>query len=174
MGWRNLIGSRVPVNLSYHPVYLGNELKILRLLPSLKSGPGRQQAWRLITEMRQTGRLERFCRLVTQVGAASWGEMGSQWDSRTRPPWKRKDVQKGRKTQDLGFEPTFKRKMKPAAVEWGRMFLLARRAGKSHRDCGRPSGMFCLTSHLTVAPCLWWTPWTTPRPPLVSVEVLVP
>lgn len=77
------MGRRVVINLSNSPAPLGEELKAWGLLLSLKADAGRQQAWRLITEI---------CRQEDQKVSAGWWHRwepppGVKWEAgETGPP----------------------------------------------------------------------------------------
>ena len=170
MRWGNPMGRRVVINLSSSPAPLGEELKAWGLLLSLKADAGRQQAWRLITEI---------CRQEDQKVSAGWWHRwepppGVKWEAgETGPPWKGKDVWKGR-----GFVPTFKRKKaSPVASrsEEG-CFCYRGELGRGSEAAGGLLACSAWPATWLVAPRLWWTPWATPSPraPLASVEVLVP
>ena len=107
---------------------------------------------------------------MAQVGAASWGEVGSWWD---RTTLKRKGCVKGK-----GFCSYIQKKKSEPCCQpwWGRMFLLSVELGRSSEAAGGLLACSAWPATWLVAPRLWWAPWATPSPraPPASVEVLVP
>lgn len=131
----------------------------------------RQQAWRLITEI---------CRQEDQKVSAGWWHRWERllgWNGklvRQQDHWKGEDVCK--REGVLFLHSKEKKQALLPAVARKDVFCYLGELGRGSRGCRRPSGVFCLTSHLTrgTSPVMDTMSHPSPRAPLASVEVLVP